>query len=247
MKKYTEAAQTAHEQLMTLVEAAIANALERKKKARADADTEAVTPTLVDILNNAAIPADTEAVAGIFSTYAALLNNSGTRDGAFLIRHLVSATKHHGLSNEQAERIAGAILATMKRGTPASLIVWPAADDWHENLSYSDLKQWAAWLVPAKYKQFEHHITETAKARISAETDLVQLKRARQALEDMVPKKMSSTTVNIKNLIQRKTGISGFQWQGGETMALGTEAFAKVIDSPGFQKLLETKTLEVVA
>jgi hypothetical protein len=30
-------------------------------------------------------------------------------------------------------------------------------------------------------------------------------------------------------------------------MALGTEAFAKVIDSPGFQKLLETKTLEVVA
>ena len=246
MKKYTEAAQTAHDNLLPQLDAAIANALERIKKARADADTKAVTPTLVDMLNNAAIPAG-GAVAGIFSTYAALLNNSGTRDGAFLIRHLVSATKHHGLTNEQAERIAGAILATMKGGAPASLIVWPAADDWHEHLSYSDLKQWAAWLAPARYMEFEHHITETAKARISAETDLVQLKRARQALEDMVPKKMSRTTVNIKNLIQRKTGISGVRWEAGETMALGTEAFAQVIDSPGFQKLLETKTLEVVA
>jgi len=247
MKKYTEAAQTAHDNLLPQLEAATTDALERIKKARADADTKAVSPLLVDMLNNAPVPADTEAVAGIFSTYAALLNNSGTRDGAFLIRHLISATKHHGLTTEQAERIAGAILATMKRGTPASLIVWPAADDWHENLSYSDLKQWAAWLVPAKYKHFEERTTETAKARISAETDLIQLNRAMQALEDMVPKKMSSTTVNIKNLIQRKTGISGIRWEAGETMALGTEAFAKVIDSPGFQKLLETKTLEVVA
>ena len=245
MKKYIEAAKKAHEQLMTLVEAATTDAQDRISKAKEDADTKAVTPTLVDMLNNAAIPAG--GAAGIFSTYAALLNNSGTRDGAFLIRHLVSATKHHGLTNEQAERIAGAILAAMKGGAPASLIAWPAADDWHEHLSYSDLKQWAAWLAPARYMEFEHHITETAKARISAETDIVQLNRARQALEDMVPKKMSRTTVNIKNLIQRKTGISGVRWEAGETMALGTEAFAQVIDSPGFQKLLETKTLEVVA
>jgi len=246
MKKYTEAAQTAHDNLLPQLDAAIANALERIKKARADADTKAVSPLLVDMLNNAAVPAG-GAVTGIFSTYAALLNNPGTRDGAFLIRHLISATKHHGLTNEQAEQIAGAILAAIKGGAPASLIAWPAADDWHEPLSYSDLKQWAAWLAPARYMQFEHHITETAKARISAETDIVQLKRARQALEDMVPKKMSRTTVSIKNLTERKTGISGVGWEAGETMALGTEAFARLIDSPGFQNLLETKTLEVVA
>jgi len=246
MKKYIEAAKKAHEQLMTLVEAATTDAQDRISKAKEDATPDEVSPLLVDMLNNAAIPAD-GAVTGIFSTYAALLNNPGTRDGAFLIRHLVSATKHHGLTNEQAAQIAGAMIAAVHGSAPASLIEWPAADDWHEHLSYSDLKQWAAWLAPAKYKQFEERTTATAKARISAETDLVQLKRARQALEDMVPKKMSSTAVNIKNLTERKTGISGVGWEAGETMALGTEAFAQVIDSPGFQKLLETKTLEVVA
>jgi hypothetical protein len=245
MKKYIEAAQTAHDNLLPQLDAAIANALERIKKARADADTEAVTPTLVVMLNNAAIPAD-GAVTGIIATYAALLNNPGTRDGAFLIRHLVSATKHHGLKDEQAAQIAGAMIAAVHGLAPASLIEWPAADDWQE-LHYSDLKQWAAWLAPAEYKQFEERTTATAKARISAETDLIQLKRARQALEDMVPKKKSSATVNIKNLTERKTGVSGIRWEAGETMALGTEAFAQVIDSPGFQKLLETKTFEVVA
>jgi len=246
MKKYIEAAQTAHDNLMPLVDTAIASALERIKKARADAGAEAVTPTLVDMLNNAALPAD-GAVTGIIATYAALLNNPGTRDGVFLIRHLISAAKHHGLKDEQAGQIAGAILAAIKGNAPASLITWPAADDWQEHLHYSELKQWAAWLAPAEYKQFEERTTKTAKARISAETDLIQLNRARQALEDMVPKKKSSATVNIKNLTERKTGISGIRWEAGETMALGTEAFAQVIDSPGFQKLLETKTFEVVA
>jgi len=246
MKKYIEAAQTAHDNLLPQLDAAIANALERKKKARADADTEAVTPTLVDMLNNAALPAD-GAVTGIIATYAALLNNPGTRDGVFLIRHLVSAAKHHGLKDEQAAQIAGAILAAIKGNAPASLITWPAADDWQEHLHYSDLKQWAAWLAPAEYKQFEERTTKTAKARISAETDLIQLNRARQALEDMVPKKKSSATVNIKNLTERKTGVSGIRWEAGETMALGTEAFAQVIDSNGFKRLLETKTLEMVA
>jgi len=246
MKKYIEAAKKAHEQLMTLVEAATTDAQDRISKAKEDATSEEVSPLLVDMLNNAAIPAD-GAVTGIIATYAALLNNPGTRDGAFLIRHLVSATKHHGLKDAQAAQIAGAMIAAVHGSAPASLIEWPAADDWQEHLHYSDLKQWAAWLAQAEYKQFEERTTATAKARISAETDLIQLNRARQALEDMVPKKMSSTTVNIKNLTERKTGISGFQWQGGETMALGTEAFAQVIDSPGFQKLLETKTLEVVA
>jgi len=87
MKKYTEAAQTAHDNLLPQLAAAIANALERIKKARADADTKTVTPLLVDMINNAAIPAGA-AVTGIFSTYAALLNNPGTLDGAYLIRHL---------------------------------------------------------------------------------------------------------------------------------------------------------------
>ena len=248
MKKYIEAAQTAHDNLLPQLDAAIANALERIKKARADADTEAVTPTLVDILNNADTPRG-DAVQGILTTYAGMLKNPGTRDGSYLIRHLASTVKyhaqHHGLTNEQAGQIAAAILAAIKGKAPASLIEWPAADDWQEHLHYSDLKQWAAWLAPAEYRQFEERTTATAKARISAETDLVQLKRARQALEDMVPKKKSSTTVNIKNLTERKTGLSGIRWEAGETMALGTEAFAQVIDSPGFQKLLETKTFEV--
>ena len=246
MKKYIEAAQTAHDNLLPQLDAAIANALERIKKARADADTEAVTPTLVDMLNNAAIPAD-GAVTGIIATYAALLNNPGTRDGVFLIRHLVSAAKHHGLKDEQAAQIAGAMIAAVHGLAPTSLITWPAADDWQEHLHYSDLKQWAAWLAPAEYKQFEERTTATAKARISAETDLVQLKRARQALEDMVPKKMSSTAVRIRNNAERGQGVAGFRWQGGEMLEIAPTDYARLVSANGFKLLIESGQLEVVA
>jgi len=90
MKKYIEAAKKAHGQLMTLVEAATTDTQDRLSKAKEDATPEEVSPLLVVMLNNAAIPAD-GAVTGIIATYAALLNNPGTRDGVFLIRHLVSA------------------------------------------------------------------------------------------------------------------------------------------------------------
>jgi len=246
MKKYIEAAKKAHEQLMPLVEAATTDAQDRLSKAKEDATAEEVSPLLVDMLNNAALPAD-GAVTGIIATYAALLNNPGTRDGGFLIRHLVSAVKHHGLKDEQAAQIAGAMIAAVHGLAPTSLITWPAADDWQEHLHYSDLKQWAAWLAPAEYKQFEERTTATAKARISAETDLVQLKRARQALEDMVPKKMSSTAVRIRNNAERGQGVAGFRWQGGEMLEIVPTDYARLASANGFKLLIESGQLEVVA
>ena len=89
--------------------------------------------------------------------------------------------------------------------------------------------------------------TRTAKARISAETDLIQLKRARQALEDMVPKKMSSTTVRIRNNAERGQGVAGFRWQGGEMLEIAPTDYARLVSANGFKLLIESGQLEVVA
>jgi len=198
------------------------------------------------MLNNAALPAD-GAVTGIIATYAALLNNPGTRDGVFLIRHLVSAAKHHGLKDEQAAQIAGAMIAAVHGLAPASLITWPAADDWQEHLHYSDLKQWAAWLAPAEYELFEGRTAAIARDRISAETKLVQLKRARQALEDMVPKKMSSNVVRIRNNAERGQGVAGFRWEVGEMLEIAPTDYAHLVSANGFKLMIESGKLEVVA
>jgi len=246
MKKYIEAAKKAHGQLMTLVEAATTDTQDRLSKAKEDATAEEVSPLLVDMLNNAALPAD-GAVTGIIATYAALLNNPGTRDGVFLIRHLVSAAKHHGLKDEQAAQIAGAMIAAVHGLAPASLITWPAADDWQEHLHYSDLKQWAAWLAPAEYELFEGRTAAIARDRISAETKLVQLKRARQALEDMVPKKMSSNVVRIRNNAERGQGVAGFRWEVGEMLEIAPTDYAHLVSANGFKLMIESGKLEVVA
>ena len=95
--------------------------------------------------------------------------------------------------------------------------------------------------------QFEERTTATAKARISAETDLVQLKRARQALEDMVPKKMSSTAVRIRNNAERGQGVAGFRWQGGEMLEIAPTDYARLVSANGFKLLIESGQLEVVA
>ena len=47
MKTYTEAAQTAHDNLLPLVDAAIASAKDRLSKATASADNDAIAPKLV--------------------------------------------------------------------------------------------------------------------------------------------------------------------------------------------------------
>jgi len=104
MKTYTEAAQTAHDSLIPLVDSAIASAKDRLSKATASADHDAIAPKLVALIDCADTPRG-DAVPGMIQTYAALLNKPATTDGAFLIRHLASTVKHHGWNSEQAGQI----------------------------------------------------------------------------------------------------------------------------------------------
>jgi len=247
MKTYTEAAQAAHDTLLPLLDAAIASAQDRLEKAKATADNEAVTPKLVALIDDADTPRG-DAVPGMIQTYAALLNKPATTDGAFLIRHLASTVKHHGLNSEQAGQIAGAMLSAINGRAPMSLITWPAADKWSEHLHFSDLQQWAAWLAPTQHTKLMTGTEKETVARIAAETDLIQLERARNALTDIVPTYINSKVVKIRsNNADRPQGTAGFKWQPLETLDVAPMDYARLVSGDGFNRLLESGQLEVIA
>jgi hypothetical protein len=246
MKQYTEAAQTAHDNLMPLVDAALASAKDRLEKAKACADHEAITPQLVAMIDKAGTPS-ADAVGGILATYAALLNNPATRDGAWLMRNLASAVKHHSLTPAQASQIAGAMLAAIKGNAPASLIEFPAADVWSSQLHHADLQLWAAWLNPDAHTKLMTGTEKETVARIAAETDLIQLERARNALADIVPTYINSKVVKIRsNNADRPQGTAGFKWQPLETLEVAPMDYARLVSGDGFNRLLESGQLEVV-
>jgi len=246
MKTYTEAAQTAHDNLLPLVDAAIASAKDRLSKATASADHEAIAPKLVALIDDADTPRG-DAVPGMIQTYAALLNKPATTDGAFLIRHLASTVKHHGLNSEQAGQIAGAMLAAIKGNAPASLIEFPAADAWSGQLHHADLQLWAAWLNPDAHKKLMTGTEKETVARIAAETDLIQLERARNALADIVPTFSNSKVVKIRsNNADRPQGTAGFKWQPLETLEVAPMDYARLVSGDGFNRLLESGQLEVI-
>ena len=246
MKQYIEAAQRAHDELLPLLGDAIADAQDRLSKAKATADHDAVTPQLVELLNNADTP-PADAIGGIIATYAALLNNPGTRDGAWLIRSLASTAKHHGLKDAQTGQIAGAIIGAIHGKAPVSLIEWPAADAWHKQLHHADRMKWAAWLAPKEHAKLMKRMEATAQARISAETDLIQLEHAREALADLVPESVSSARVRIRNNTDHTQGVAGCRWKAGETVELEPSEYAALVDSQGFQRLADSGQLEVIA
>jgi len=100
IKTCTEAAQTAHDNLLPLIDAAIASAKDRLEKAKACADYEAIAPKLVALIDCADTPRG-DAVPSMIQTYAALLNRPATTDGLWLMRSLLSSVKHHGLTSGQ--------------------------------------------------------------------------------------------------------------------------------------------------
>ena len=246
MKMYTEAAQTAHDSLIPLVDSAIASAKDRLSKATASADHDAIAPKLVALIDGADTPRG-DAVPGMIQTYAALLNKPATTDGAFLIRHLASTVKHHGLNSEQAGQIAGAMLSAINGRAPMSLITWPAADKWSEHLHFADLQQWAAWLAPTQHTKLMTGTEKETVARIAAEHDLLQLQRARESLVGMVPVNVSSAVVKIRsNNADRAQGTAGFRWQPLETLEVVPMDYARLVSSDGFNRLLESGQLEVI-
>ena len=244
MKTYTEAAQTAHDNLLPLVDAAIASAKDRLSKATASADHDAIAPKLVALIDCADTPRG-DAVPGMIQTYAALLNKPATTDGPWLIRSLVSSVKHHGLTSEQAGQIAGAMLSAINGRAPMSLITWPAADKWSEHLHFLGLQQWASWLAPTQHTKLMASTEKETVARIAAETDLIQLDCARSALANIVPTYINSKVVKIRNNFNRSQGVSGMMWQPLETLDVAPVDYARLVSANGFDLLIEEGTLEL--
>jgi len=246
MNDYSQAAQKAHSDLLPMLEAATTEASTRQAKASETAGNTAVRPRLVAMIEAADTP-KYDAIVGIVATYAALLNNPATRDGAYLIRHLTSTVKHHGLQPEQAGRIAGALVAAIHGRSPLSLIEWPTADVWHEHVHQPDLHLWAEWLAPAKYEKLATDLAKNAQARIKADTDLAQLKQARQALDTLVLEFHESGTIKVRNNGEHGQGIAGLRWEAGEVLDVAANDYVRLVDLGGYQRLVESGQLEVIA
>lgn len=246
MNDYATEAQRAHDSLLPMLEAAIQDATERQEQASQKANADTIRPQLVAMIDGADTPAP-DAIGGIIATYAALLNNPGTRDGKWLIESLHSTVKHHGLKPAQAGQIAGAIVGAIQGKAPLSLIEWPAADDWHKYLHHADLLQWAAWIAPKKYEEFAAALDATAEERIRADTDLAQLEQARKALADLVPEFRESNVVRIRNNGEHGQGVAGIRWKAGEIVEVAANDYARLVAATGYQHLNESGQLEVVA
>jgi hypothetical protein len=246
MKSYTEAAQLAHTQLMPLLESATADAQDRLSKATSAADREGITQKFAELVSQSPTPPP-EAVGGIIATYAAMLGQPAMRNGSGLMSSLCSSAQYHSLTGEQSAHIAGAIIAAIHGKAPMSLIEWPAADAWHKIIGLKDLQQWAAWLAPEQHAQLMTAIESTAKARISAENDLLQLKRARQSLTGLVPQQVGNEFMRVKNNAGRAQGVAGVRWQAGEVLNVSPTDYGRIVVTDGFKQLIESGQLELVA
>jgi|GEM_PF-2633668 len=246
VKDYKTAAQKAHDTLTPLLDDAFAEAQAMLEKAGQVASRDAVRPELVEMINKADTP-PADAIAGILASYAGLLPQHLARDGGLFIRSLVSIKKHHGLTDSQAAQIAGAIVASIHGKAPMSLIEWPGCDDWDSQLHHTDLDQWAAWVSPKEHGKLTSKLEAETKARINAESVLVHLEASRRALADLVPKVVTTSVIKIRNNSEHRQGISGVRWTAGEVKALDAVEYAAVTDSAGYQSLIESGQLEVVA
>lgn len=244
MKDYAAAAQQAHDNLTPLLNKAISNTQQRLDKARQATTPEALRPQLLAILEGADTPA-AEAIGGILNGYAQLMPDHRARDGGLLIRSLVSTKRHHGLTETQAGQIAGAIIGAINGKGHSGLIEWP--ENWHEQLHHSDLKQWAEWVAPKAYSEFTANLETHTQARISAESDLVQLEASRQALAELVPTPSEGTVIRIRNNAEFRQGVGGIHWEPGEVKALEPADYMRVTGSNGYQRLADSGQLEVMA
>lgn len=245
MKDYTAAAQNAQDTLSPLLDKAVADAQKRLSEATKAASVDSLRPQLIAIIDNADTP-PLDAVTGILSTYCALMPQHRTREGDLLVRSLCSTKKHHGLTDKQAAQVAGAMVACVQGKAPMSLIEWPDVKTWHRQLNDADLHQWAEWVAPKEYATLSKALEKTTEARMSAETDVVQLETCRRALADLVPKAFECAVIQVRNNADHCQGVAGIQWEGGEVKRLEPTDYAKITVHPGFSRLIEQAQLEVV-
>lgn len=249
MKSYTEAAQQAHKQLTPLLAHAVAEANTALAQAKEAADRKVITQKLVAAINAAEKP-HADAVPGILASYAGMLREPGIHDGSRMIAALVGTVNlntGYNVTDKQAAIIAVAILAAVQGKAPLSLIDWPAADAWHTMLSFESLLRWAAWVTPAEHTEALANMADAAKQLIKAETDLLHLNRASQALVTLVPMQSSNEFVRIKNHAEHNQGSAGIRWQAGETLEVAPNDYARLAAHDGFKRLTETGQFEIMA
>lgn len=244
MKDYTAAAQSAHDKLSPLLDKAVADAQARLSEADKAASAETVRAQLVAMIDNADTP-PADSVTGILGSFCALLPDHRAHDGGVIIGALVSTKKRHALSEKQAAQIAGAIIASVHGKAPAGLIEWP--DTWHSQLSDADLHQWVEWVAPKEYAKLSADLEATARARISAETDLTQLETCRRALADLVPSASDGTVIQIRNNADHAQGMAGIRWQAGEVLPISAADYVSLAAHGGYHRMIQQNELEVVA
>jgi hypothetical protein len=109
------------------------------------------------------------------------------------------------------------------------------------------MEEWAEWLAPEDYKTLQSKRKHATGNRIEAEKDLMQLKQARQALADLVPEKANRKSVCIRNNSEHGQGVAGLRWGAGETREIAVDEYARIVDTQGFNKLLDSGQMEMVA
>jgi hypothetical protein len=100
-------------------------------------------------------------------------------------------------------------------------------------------------LAPTQHTKLLISTEKETVARIAAETDLVQLERARSALADIVPTYINSKVVKIRNNFSRSQGVSGMMWQPLETLEVALVDYAHLVSANGFDLLIEQGSLEL--
>ena len=243
MKSYSESAEKARDDLSAKLDEARAEAQKNMADAEALLDSR---QRLIDICTGA-IQGSSSDAGNIVATYCNILNKPKPT-AELIIQSLHTAAAHYGLSDDQAKKIAQAIMNHVTGNAAAGLIDWPDVDGWAAMLHNKALRFWAQTLNPDAYKKLESDEAAASKKHVEAELTMIRLDKARAALDEITVSDDNPENVLLRNNTERQVGIpgAGVAIDGGEVQALDFQTYAGLMGHQGFQKMKENGTLEVM-
>ncbi|QTP55423.1 hypothetical protein HNO51_12470 [Billgrantia sulfidoxydans] len=211
----------------------------------ADTDTEANRPRLKAIIEAAAKKAITaERAALVFQQYAIARADQGltpaqARDGAFLTRSIIGATR--GYSHEQRAKMYAALVVAAVERADTGLIELPK--DWASLLRVPDLQAMAETLDPAAMEKLSKEMH--AKAEELSEAD-----RLMQALQQAAPK-LYTTRLDVGYSAGVFNHRAGIGLKNGTKLAPGhneltPEQFEAARNDATFNAYLKDGVVEIV-
>lgn len=188
---------------------------------------------------------DATLAASLVESYKNMLSLARP-SGKQLLQGLTSAVEKFRLPPEQAAQVVKAIMTHIRGEVHAGFISWPEPTTWPDLLHNQALRQWASWADPAGFKKILQREAKASEDYFEAEKALIQLERARHALEEIVLK--SANEVKIKNTTPRRVGLSGIlSIDANSERTLTANDYVQLLNHNGFNNLRANGTLEVVA